>query len=475
MGRTGTGTAGFKPTNKIRRQSEYHERLKARGKAERDRNHTRRREETRNPRLRQERLANNVPHTIDNKRVFDEVDIEDGDGIGYSVDVERLKRRKTTEDEQAKTDAGELTETNLKKVEAIGDGSTAEEQVAPSEEDGVAEGSEDDDLGSLMDSGSEGAAEGLDGTVMPPPPRPKVQNGTKRAASPPASTTSTNLTHIPDALAARFPSVFHPPEAPKILITTTIDSTLHQEAEMLTGLFPNSDYIRRTKYRYRIHRPSIREICTGAQKRGYTTVMILGEDKKRPSSLQIIHIPQAPSPSTEESSSPEEPNGPNEPQSTNTTQPPQPIGPTFTFTLKNFIPSSRISGHGNPTPHYPELLLNNFRTPLGLLTASLLKSLFPSSPEIGGRQVITFHDQRDYIFVRRHRYVFRDRKGSEKKVTGTDGRVVKGAEEVKAGLQELGPRFTMKLRRVDEGVGRGSKRIWEWRAGDEKVRTRFAL
>lgn len=71
--------------------------------------------------------------------------------------------------------------------------------------------------------------------------------------------------------------------------------------------------------------------------------------------------------------------------------------------------------------------------------------------------------------------MFRERKGSEKRVTGGDGKAVRGVEEVKAGLQELGPRFSMKLRRVDGGVGRGSERVWEWRAGDEKVRTRFAL
>jgi ribosome production factor 1 len=47
-------------------------------------------------------------------------------------------------------------------------------------------------------------------------------------------------------------------------------------------------------------------------------------------------------------------------------------------------------------------------------------------------------------------------------------------------LQELGPRCTIKLRRVDKGVGRaGSEGTdalpWEWKPKMEKVRTRFSL
>ena len=47
-------------------------------------------------------------------------------------------------------------------------------------------------------------------------------------------------------------------------------------------------------------------------------------------------------------------------------------------------------------------------------------------------------NQRDYIFVRRHRYVFRDKRTSEKSVVGPDGKEVSGVEGIRAGLQELG-------------------------------------
>ena len=58
---------------------------------------------------------------------------------------------------------------------------------------------------------------------------------------------------------------------------------------------------------------------------------------------------------------------------------------------------------------------------------------------------------------------------------GADGKGVRGAEGIRAGLQELGPRFTLKLRRVDRGVQRASGQEWEWQGGMEKQRTRFQL
>ena len=85
-------------------------------------------------------------------------------------------------------------------------------------------------------------------------------------------------------------------------------------------------------------------------------------------------------------------------------------------------------------------MLNNFVTPLGLLTAKSLHTLFPPQPELHGRQVVTMHNQRDYIFVRRHRYVFRDRRQTEKTVLTPDGKEIPGLADIRAGLQEIGPR-----------------------------------
>ena len=152
-----------------------------------------------------------------------------------------------------------------------------------------------------------------------------------------------------------------------------------------------------------------------------------------------------------------------------------PSGPMFHFSMKNWVEGKKLPGHGNPTNHYPEIILNNFKTPLGLLTAHLFHTMFPHRPELQGRQVVTLHNQRDFIFVRRHRYVFRDKRPTEKSVVDADGKPVKGVEEIRAGLQELGPRFTLKLRRVDRGIQRKSGQEWEWKGKTDRVRTKFQL
>ncbi|KAL8931438.1 MAG: hypothetical protein Q9211_006961, partial [Gyalolechia sp. 1 TL-2023] len=143
--------------------------------------------------------------------------------------------------------------------------------------------------------------------------------------------------------------------------------------------------------------------------------------------------------------------------------------------ISNWVEGKNLPGHGRPTDHHPELILNNFRTPLGVLTAHLFRSAFPPRPDFQGRQVVTLHNQRDYIFLRRHRYVFREKREREKSVVGPDGQAVKGAEGIRAGLQELGPRFTMKLRRIDKGIQRASGQEWEWKGGMDKQRTKFQL
>ncbi len=62
-----------------------------------------------------------------------------------------------------------------------------------------------------------------------------------------------------------------------------------------------------------------------------------------------------------------------------------------------------------------------------------------------GRQVVTFHNQRDFIFVRHHRYVYRKEK-----------------DKMRARLQELGPRFTLKLRWLQNGTFDTETGEYEW-------------
>jgi hypothetical protein len=92
----------FKTGNKFRRQDLHVKQKKAKDSQRRDERFKRKREEDRDPELRRERLAKNVPITIDKKRVWDEVD---GDDLGISVDVEQLKRRRIEEAEAAEQEA----------------------------------------------------------------------------------------------------------------------------------------------------------------------------------------------------------------------------------------------------------------------------------------------------------------------------------------------------------------------------------
>lgn len=412
----------YKPANKFKRQALHVKRKRDKDVARRAERYGRKKEEAKNPKLKAERLQQNIPLTIDRKRVWDDADSDVDDALGVSVDVERIKRQKKEEEDELNRPLGK------------------DEQSDGSHEDADDQDDVDSMLASSDGEDEEGEEEKGDSRGRR---KSSIPTATERATSPTHSTRSTNLNLAPEALAAKFPSLFstEAPPSPKILVTTSLNSTLHHYASQLTNLFPNSVYIRRSAHRH-AYQFSIREIAKFASNRNYTALVILNEDQKRPSGLTIVHLPH---------------------------------GPTFHFTISNWIDGKQIAGHGNATEHWPELILNNFRTPLGLLSAHLFKSLFPAQPDFEGRQVVTLHNQRDYIFVRRHRYVFRDKRETEKSVVGADGKEMKGAEGIRTGLQELGPSFTLKLRRVDKGIQRASGQEWEWKGGMEKERTKFQL
>ncbi|KPM43094.1 hypothetical protein AK830_g3493 [Neonectria ditissima] len=399
----------LKNANKMKRRELFIEHKKTIDKERREMRYRRKKEEDREPELKEARLAKRKPITIDQKRVWDDVD---DDSLGAQVDLEKLKRRRIEEAEAAEQ-------------AALDDGSD-----------------EDDDADSMLGSDEE------DDEARQAALEKKRERRARRDNSVAPSTTSTNLDLTPTSLALKFPTLFSdiPPPTPKVLVTTSLNSTLHEEANLLCALFPNSSYIPRSAHKHS-YKYSLREICKFASNREYTTLVLLKEDSKKPTGLSVVHLPE---------------------------------GPTFHFSITNWVEGKKLPGHGNATNHYPELLLNNFKTPLGLLTAKLFMTLFPPRPEFQGRQVVTLHNQRDYIFVRRHRYVFRDKRATEKSIVGADGVEVKGVESIRAGLQELGPRFTLKLRRVDKGIGRAGSEgddatQWEWKAKMEKDRKRFNL
>ncbi|KAJ6561575.1 anticodon-binding protein [Mycena vulgaris] len=186
-----------------------------------------------------------------------------------------------------------------------------------------------------------------------------------------------------DPFASYFSSTDDPSIPPKILITTSPKATkaTYDFCDELVGVFPGAEFIRRKKGK------------------GFEHMCVVNEDSKKPNAITLIHLPD---------------------------------GPTAYFKLTSVQLTKEIYGHARATPHDPELVLNNFVTRLGHAVGRMFQTLFPPLPEFQGRQVVTLHNQRDFLFFRRHRYAFR----SPEKVA----------------LQEIGPRFTLKLRSLRKGI-----------------------
>ena len=225
---------------------------------------------------------------------------------------------------------------------------------------------------------------------------------------------------------------------PKILVTTRPKPSqeLFYFIADLQRFFPRLHFYPRKHY-------SVKEICTFAANRDFTHLMILSEKSKKCNGMTISHL--------------------------KTQQGHVTAGPTAFFKISNVISSQNVPNHGAATSHIPELVLNGFGTRLGHRIGRFLGSLFPHNAEFQGRQVATFHNQRDYIFVRHHRYVF---EASNKVDADTN------AKKTKARLQELGPRFTMKLRWLQEGMFDTQFGEYEWhhkRKEMDTTRRRFHL
>jgi len=191
---------------------------------------------------------------------------------------------------------------------------------------------------------------------------------------------------------------------PKVIVTTSINpkGDTYKFAEEMINIFPNSECIPRKT-------ASLKSIIKGAIERGYTDIVVINEDRKKPTGLVVCHLPN---------------------------------GPTAHFKLTSVKYNKDIKGRGRQTTHFPEVVLNQFHTRLGHQVGRLLNALFPQQPEFTGRSVVTFHNQRDFIFFRYHRYIFKNAK--------------------KVGLQELGPRFTLKLRSLQQGTFDTKYGEFEW-------------
>jgi ribosome production factor 1 len=209
-------------------------------------------------------------------------------------------------------------------------------------------------------------------------------------------------------------------------------------------VFPSAVFYKRSGH-------TVKKIIEHATAKHFTDVVIVNEDRKKINGLIVCHLPD---------------------------------GPTAMFNLSSMTLNRDIPDHGKPTDHKPELVLNNFSTRLGLRMGRMFGSLFCQDPTFKGRRVVTFHNQRDYIFFRHHRYIFEEKdekvvKAEINPKTGKRRLKVAGEEtKVKARLQELGPRFTLKLVSLQKGTFDTKTGEFEWLAkrGDSRTsRRKFHL
>jgi len=208
-----------------------------------------------------------------------------------------------------------------------------------------------------------------------------------------------------------FSSYFEKTYEPKVLITSCDDPHTRTIAfiKELTRIIPNSDCRWRKK-------TSIKKIVQEGIKRDYTDIVLINEDNRKPNGLVITHLPD---------------------------------GPTAHFRLSNVKVAKNIGKNFNKiTAHRPEIILNNFTTRLGEGVARMLACLFHYDPEFEGKRVVTFHNQRDYIFFRHHKYA------------------IKSTDKVR--LHELGPRFTLKLRSMQRGTFDSKDGDYEWMITDKR-------
>ena len=215
---------------------------------------------------------------------------------------------------------------------------------------------------------------------------------------------------LADETTDEFSDYFLRGKIPNIMVTTRPkpSTKLYDFIKELMTMIPNISYYARRHY-------NIKEICELASTRGFTHLSVLSEKNKICNGAIVSHLPS---------------------------------GPTAYFKVSNFVSGKDIAGHGQPTSHVPEILLNNFNTRLGHRVGRFLGSLFPHKPNFKGRQVVTFHNQRDFVFVRHHRYIF-DKPDDKGKPS-------------RARLQELGPRFSLKLRWLQAGSFDTKHGEYEW-------------
>ena len=207
----------------------------------------------------------------------------------------------------------------------------------------------------------------------------------------------------------------------------------------LSFTIPNCQYFKRKTY-------PLKKISTFAGSRGYTTMIVIQEKEGEPDSMFVISLPE---------------------------------GPTAYYKISGLRLGSEMKHTVPCNPnHKPEVITANFKTRLGLRVSKQLETLFPQVGDDVGRRTVVFHNQRDFIFFRHYRYIFRNvsvkgEEDNELKQTPKrhdddifDHEIESADEEDEfkppsCQLKEIGPRMTLRLRSL-QLTGTFDKRTAEY-------------
>jgi U3 small nucleolar ribonucleoprotein protein IMP4 len=181
---------------------------------------------------------------------------------------------------------------------------------------------------------------------------------------------------------------------PKVFLTTSNDpsSRLGTFAKEMKLIIPNCTRVNRGGL-------GIKELVDLCRANDVTDMIILHETRGEPDGMIVSHLP---------------------------------YGPTAYFALYNTVLRHDINPKKTMKLAYPHLIFHNFGTPLGERVATILKNVFPpaSNDEPSGR-AITLYNENDFISFRHHR------------TQKTDFKTID--------LEEMGPRFEMRLFRIRLG------------------------
>lgn len=189
---------------------------------------------------------------------------------------------------------------------------------------------------------------------------------------------------------------------PKVVVTTSRDpsSRLKAFCKEFKLLFPESQRLNRGGY-------VLDELVRVCNANEVTDLVVVHEHRGQPDGVVICHLP---------------------------------FGPTASFSLSQVVMRHEVPDAGTMSEAYPHLIFDNFNTALGQRTTNILKYLFPV-PKDDSKRVMTFSNRDDYISFRHHVYT----------KTGKD-----------IALEEIGPRFEMKLYSIKLGTIDQTDAETEW-------------